>query len=222
MLNRLFITLFVLALTSTAQAGPWLREKGTTFSALSVTANYSLDTASQAYLEYGLTEKTTVVGDLSTMRPRNALERGYATLSIRRALTKPDANSKFAYEMGIGVGWIGAETLPHVRTGLSWGRGIEWGGMSGWTTIEASKIWDLTYAQHIAKLDMTLGINFTKVTTGMIQIYTAKILGETAATIAPSLIFKPKRRKFSLQIGAESPVGDAYSSALKLGIWREF
>lgn len=222
MLYRLFIILVMLVLASTAQAGPWLREKGTTFISVSVATNYFLDTASQTYVEYGLTEKTTVVGDLSTVRPRYALEQGYVTLSFRRALTKPDAKSKLAYEMGIGVGWIGAETLPIVRTGLSWGRGIEWGGKSGWTTIEASRIWDLTYAQHEAKLDMTLGMNFTEVTTGMIQVYTAEILGKTYATIAPSLIFKPKNRKFKFQIGAETPVGNVYDSALKLGLWREF
>lgn len=222
MLNRLLITLITLAFANTAHAGPWLREKGTTFSASSVTTTYYLDTSSQAYLEYGLTDKTTVVGDLSIIKPRYAPESGYATVSLRRALSKPDAASKLAYEIGVGVGWIGDYTLPHLRTGLSWGRAIKWGEKNGWAVVEASAIWDLTYAQHIAKIDMTLGMNFTEVTKGMFQIYAAEIAGQSIATIAPSLVFTPRERKFSIQVGAESQIGEFQNSALKLGLWREF
>lgn len=218
-----FLIIFItFAFATTAQAGPWLREKGTTFSAVSVATTYYLDTSSQTYIEYGLTDKTTLVGDLSMIRLRYAPQSGYATVSVRRAFSKPDATSKLAYEIGVGAGWIGSMTLPHLRTGLSWGRGIKWGDTSGWTTVEASAIWDLTYAQHIAKLDMTLGMNFTDVTKGMIQLYTAEIAGETVATIAPSLVFTPRERKFSIQVGAESQIGNMRNSALKLGLWREF
>ena len=219
---RFLIIFITFVFASTAQAGPWLREKGTTFSAVSVATTYYLDTSSQTYIEYGLTDKTTLVGDLSMIRLRYAPQSGYATVSVRRALSKPDAASKLAYEIGVGVGWIGSMTLPHIRTGLSWGRGIKWGDTSGWTTVEASAIWDLTYAQHITKLDMTLGMNFTDVTKGMLQIYTAEIAGETVATIAPSLVFTPRERKFSIQVGAESQIGNMRNSALKLGLWREF
>ena len=156
---------------------------------------YYLDTSSQTYLEYGLTDATTLVGDLSMIRLHNAPESGYATLSIRRALSKPNATSKWAYELGIGVGWIGAQTLPHLRTSLSWGRGMEWGDKSGWATVEASAVWDLTYAQHIAKIDMTLGIQITEVTAGMIQLYTAHMFDENVATIAPPVIFGPKKKQ---------------------------
>lgn len=222
MLNRLLVTLMVIAVAGSAQAGPWLREKGTTFTAASFSMTYYLDTSTQTYLEYGLTEKTTLVGDLSIMRYQTAPENGYATVSIRRALSKPDATTKWAYELGVGAGWDGAQTLPHLRTGLSWGRGLEWGDKSGWATVEASAVWDLTYAQHSAKVDMTAGMNFTEVTAGMVQIYTAYMFGETMATIAPSIILSPRKSKFRLQIGTESQVGNLRNSALKLGLWREF
>ena len=222
MFNCVLMTLISLTFAGNAQAGPWLREKGTTFSAVSMSATYYLDTSNQTYLEYGITDKTTLVGDLSMVRLRYAPQSGYATVSLRRALSKPDATSKFAYELGVGVGWIGSYTLPHVRTGLSWGRGINWGETSGWATIEASAIWDLTYAQHVTKLDMTIGLNFTDVTKGMLQVYTADIAGVTVATIAPSLVFSPRERKFSIQVGAESQIGNIHNSALKLALWREF
>ena len=222
MLNHLLIIFITFALVSTAHAGPWLREKGTTFTAVSVATAYYLDTSNQTYLEYGLTDKTTLVGDLSMIHLRNTPQSGYAKVSVRRALSKPDAASKLAYEIGVGVGWIGEYTLPHLRTGLSWGRGIKWGERSGWATVEASAIWDLTHSNHIAKLDMTLGMKFTDVTKGMFQLYAAEIAGEAIATIAPSLVFTPKERKFSIQVGAEAQIGNMQNSALKLGLWREF
>ena len=81
---------------------------------------------------------------------------------------------------------------------------------------------DLTYGDYVNKLDMTLGMNFTEVTKGMLQIYAADISGSAAATIAPSIVFSPKKKKFSVQIGTESQIGNFDNSALKLGLWREF
>lgn len=222
MLHCLLITLVTLAIASTADAGPWLREKGTTFSAVSVATTYYLDTSSQTYIEYGLTDKTTLIGDLNMVRLRYGPQSGAATVSIRRALSKPDAATKLAYELGVGVGWIGDYTLPHLRAGMSWGRGIKWGDTSGWTTVEASTMRELTYGEHIHKLDLTVGLNFTEVTKGMFQVYAAEIFGQAVATIAPSLVFSPPERKFSIQIGAETQIGDTHNSALKIGLWREF
>ncbi len=205
-----------------AAAGPWLREKGSAFTAVSFTGNYYLETGTQTYLEYGLTEKTTLVADLGFSHQHFLEETGYATVSIRRAITARNAKSKWAYELGAGAGWIGSTTLPHLRTGLSWGRGVEWGKKSGWMTVEAAVIWDLTFAQHVTKIDTTLGINFTDVTSGILQLYTANVLNQTIGTIAPSLTFSPKQKKFRIQIGSESQIGNWENSAIKIGLWREF
>lgn len=56
----------------------------------------------------------------------------------------------------------------------------------------------------------------------MLQLYTAHVADQSFATIAPSLIFNPKRSKFSIQVGSESQLGNWKNSALKLGLWREF
>lgn len=222
MLHRLIPILVFALIGDIAHAGPWLREKGATFMEVSFASTYTLDTASQTYLEYGLSDKTTVIADIGMFRPRNALQGGVATFSLRRALTAPDAASKWAYELGAGVGWIGDEVLPHFRTGLSWGRGMAWGETSGWMTVEAAVIWDLTYARHLSKIDATLGANFTDFTTGMIQIYTAHIDGASIATLAPSIVLNPKKSGFRIKLGAESELGDWDNSAFKIGLWREF
>lgn len=222
MLHLLTFFAACLCLTLPAHAGPWLREKGTTFSSVSFAATYYLETASQAYLEYGLSDTTTVVADLGMARIPNGVNGGYVALSLRRSIGPADATSKWAYEMGLGVGWLGDETLPHLRTGLSWGRGKDWGEKSGWMTVEAAVYWDIKYANHIAKLDTTVGINFTDATSGMLQLYTAHVAGENIATIAPSVIITPNSKEFRIQIGSESEIGSFDNSALKIGIWREF
>jgi len=218
----LLIIFFMLAMPQNAKAGPWLREKGTTFTSVSLTANYYLETASQTYLEYGLTEKMTLIANIGMARQHFLPESGYATFSLRRALSKPEAQSKWAYEFGVGVGWAGETRLPHVRTGISWGKGMTWGERSGWAVVEAEVVWDMTDQLHLAKLDGTVGMNFTDVTAGMLQIYTAHTALASTASIAPSLIFSPKNSKFRLQIGAEADVVQFDKTALKIGLWREF
>ncbi|MBB3994888.1 hypothetical protein GGR95_002538 [Sulfitobacter undariae] len=222
MLYRLFCITVLLIMPFGVEAGPWLREKGATFSATSVTGTYFLAITSQTYVEYGLSAKSTVVADVSMTRQYGYLNSGKATFSIRRALVPEDAKSKWAYEVGIGTAWTNTENLPHLRTALSWGRGINWGGTSGWATVEGAVIWDLTYALHIKKIDATLGLNFTDVTSGMLQFYTSHVGGEIYGTFAPSIILKPEFTKFDIQIGLESPLGDKDNTAIKLGVMRTF
>jgi len=211
-----------LFLVQPAQAGPWLREKGSSFVAVSFSTTYFLETSSQTYLEYGLSETTTAIADFGIARLHNSPNGGYATLSFRRSILPPDSRSKLSYELGLGTGWLGEEMLPHLRTGLSWGRGITLAKKNGWTTVEGAVNWDLTNRLHVAKLDATLGINFTDVTAGMLQIYSAHTVEDSFATIAPSVVISPKNGKYRLQIGTESQLGDIQNSALKLGLWREF
>lgn len=217
--------LFLLAVMGAApcaQAGPWLREKGTSFSAVSLTTTYYLETTSQTYLEHGLSDATTLIADIGMARFHYAPHTGYATLSMRRALSAADATSKWAYELGVGAGWIGTQTLPHVRAALSWGRGMTWGETSGWMTVDGAVIWDLRHGLHVTKLDTTVGMNFTDSTKGMLQLYTAHAAGQSFGSIAPSVVYQPAATKFSIQVGAESPLGDWGNSAIKIGLWRSF
>lgn len=219
---KLIFVVLLMVLSLPANAGPWLREKGSVFTSVSVATTYNLDMGNQTYLEYGATEKTTLIVDVGILRPRLNPNAGYATLSFRRALSAPDATSKWAYELGFGAGWIGSETAPLLRAGLTWGRGMQWGDKSGWATVDASMIWEFGYDRHATKVDATVGVNFTDVTTGMLQLYTAHVDSDTIATIAPSLVFNPKASKFRIQVGTESQIGQIKNTALKIGLWREF
>lgn len=222
MIKPLALCLALLAPAFPAQAGPWLREKGSSFTAVSFSATYFLETTSQTYLEYGLTAKTTLIADIGMTRPQFTPQSGQVTLSFRRALSAPDARMKWAYELGLGTAWLGEEILPHLRAGLSVGRGLEWGDKSGWVTVEAAAVWSVSAPLHVGKLDATLGMNFTDVTTAMVQIYSTHSAGKSVASVAPSLVFKPAWSKFQFQIGSESELGNLADSALKVGLWRTF
>lgn len=222
-MTHLLIPILVIVLFGqAAHAGAWLREKGAGFMAVSFAGTYYLDTTTQSYHEYGLSDKTTIIADVTMTRPRYDVPGGVATVSLRRALSAENARAKWSYDFGVGAGWVGAEIRPHLRTGLSWGRGMTWGQKSGWMGVDGAIIWDLGQAVHLTKIDATFGANFTDVTTAMVQFYTAHINGAHSATLAPSLVFNPKQSSFRMKLGTESPLGRLESTALKLELWREF
>lgn len=209
-------------LASSADAGAWLREKGSSFTSVAFTSTWFRDTTSTSYLEYGLRDDLTIGADIGYATSRNGTQSGYGTFFIRRPLGQRDRNIKWAYELGVGAAWVGDTVLPYVKTGLSWGRGIEVRDKSGWMAVDASMTWDVTSGHHLAKIDSTIGVNFTEVTTGMVQLYLAHLDSETYGSIAPSILIKPRKSKFRIQIGAESQLGHFDNTAIKIGLWREF
>ncbi|QUJ76657.1 hypothetical protein KDD17_00850 [Sulfitobacter albidus] len=209
-------------LPATVNAGAWLRERGKGFMSFSFASTVDLDTVSQTFIEYGYSDAMTLGADIGFVRPRNGFQGGFATLFATRAITPPDAQSKWSYTIGVGANWANDLVLPHIQTGISWGRGIKLGEKYGWATVDANVFWDVTYALHVSKLDGTVGLNFTDHVAGMMQIYFVHAAGTSATTLAPSLILSPKEGPFRIQIGAETALGDISGSVLKLGLWRDF
>lgn len=212
----------LLVLPTFGHAGAWLREKGTTFTAVTFSATYFRDIANTTYIEHGLRENMTLGADVSLSSSRTGEQSGYGTIFLRMPLGKTEGKSKWAYELGLGATWRGAEVSPHLKTGLSWGRGIQIGEKYGWMAVDASITWNLGEGAHLTKIDTTVGLNFTDQTAGMVQLYLSHLDGEGFGTFAPSVIWKPKAGKFRLQLGFEAPMRNMDDTALKLGIWREF
>lgn len=207
---------------SPVHAGAWLREEGTGFLSTAFSATYFRDIAAETYAEYGVRPDLTLGIDVGLYTLRNGRETGYATAFMRRPLGNPDGPSRLSYELGIGAGWVGDEVTPHIKTGLSWGRGLQLKERSGWVNIDASVTWDLGHSLHVTKLDTTVGLNFTDRTSGMLQLHVAHIDAEVYSTLAPSVILTPKWANFRIQVGALAPLENLDNTALKLGIWREF
>lgn len=211
----------VLAGALPASAGAWLRDKGAGFLSSSVAATVAGDTASTTYLEYGLTGRITLGLDVLLAGTRLGNQGGYATAFLRYPLGPTDRPAKWALEAGVGGYWIDGPVQPQLKTGLAWGRGFTLGERSGWMGVEASVMWDLRNDLHLAKIDATVGIQITKRTKGMFQIFLADLAGTTSATFAPSLLISPGKQKYTLQIGAEIP-DNGSEVALKIGFWRTF
>ena len=222
MLRGFVVFLSCLLLAAPVTAGPWLREKGKTFTSVSIVVNYFYDTASSTYLEYGLRDDMTVGADVGIFRDTTVGPSGSATLFLRRALSKTDGKSLWAYELGVGANWQSIEISPHLKTALTWGRGMTFRERNGWLTVDASINWALADVPDVAKLDGTLGMNVTDRFAGMFQVYVSHSDGATSTTLAPSIIYTPKNGKSKWQIGLESPLGNTDRTAIKFGLWREF
>lgn len=205
-----------------ADAGAWLREKGTSFTSFSYSVTWFRDTANSSYVEYGLRDDLTIGVDIRTETSGLGSQSGFGTLFIRRPLGPNEGENRWAYEIGLGAGWIDEIIFPYLKTGVSWGRGIQLREKYGWVAVDASMAWDVTASRHLAKIDSTIGLNFTDVTTGMVQLYLSHLDRETYGSIAPSLVIKPGKSKFRYQIGAETQFGNYENTALKIGVWREF
>jgi len=221
-LRGFLVILFCLSLATSALAGPWLREEGTTFTSTSFTLNYFYETGSNTYVEHGLRDDMTVGADIGIFRNSTIGPSGTATLFLRRPFGNREGKNLWAYDLGLGASWEGLLISPHVKTALTWGRGITLRGKGGWTTVDASIIWDFGYAAHLVKIDGTVGLNISDRFASMFQLYVSHSKGDTAAIVAPSLIYTPAKGKSKWQIGLENPIGDSRRTAIKFGLWREF
>ena len=135
---------------------------------------------------------------------------------------EPSDTGRWAYDIGAGASWSGEFISPHLRAGLSWGRGFTLGERNGWLTVDASARWEFGFSQEVIKIDSTVGLDFTPVTTGMAQVFLTYTGGETYAKFAPSIVLSPSFTKYRLQLGSEIPFDAPENSALTLSLWREF
>lgn len=220
---RFFILFaFGLFLSARANAGAWMREEGTGFASSTFTINRLRDHSSGTYVEYGWRQDITLGLDLSFASNHLGYQSGAATAFLRRPLNFGSDRNKWAYEVGAGAAWVQDIVLPHVKLGLSYGRGLEVAGKTGWLAVDSGMFWDLTSGQSITKIDGTLGINFTEVTAAMTQIYFSRVLGDEFTTFAPSLLISPKGRKYTLQLGIETSMFRRAEPSVKFGLWRDF
>ncbi|MEM7520608.1 MAG: hypothetical protein AAF307_06175 [Pseudomonadota bacterium] len=215
--------LLTLCAASSANAGAWLKERGSGFASFTLGGNMHHEVTGALYLEYGLGDHTTIGIDVNGFTDGNTARNALGHVFLRRELFKTGNAHRFSYEVGVGAMWLDERTLPTVKTTLSWGYGFSSGPRNGWASLDASYTYEPTLGMSIAKVDGTFGMAITEVTTGMIQ-FTASSQNDNDSyrAVEPSLLFTPKGKTFSLRIGAEVPVEHTDKSALKLGLWRRF
>lgn len=205
-----------------ALAGAWLREKGKTFVASTFSITYFYDISQSTYLEYGLRDELTLGADITTFQSSLGLQSGSATLFLRLPLGEPTDRGRWTYDLGAGAGWVGDIVSPHVKAGLSWGRGFSVKEKNGWLSVDASVKWDFGLGSQEIKLDSTAGLDFSNFASGMLQLFVSSTPAGTFTKVAPSVIFSPKGGKYRFQVGSEIPVDAPENTSIKLGLWRQF
>lgn len=218
----LLITAILHCLAAPLAAGPWLREEGKTFLSTSVSSTRTFETQSSTYLEFGLSRETTLVADLNLTASDPSGKNGSAVLFFRRALGPAEGENKLAYEVGIGADWGSYGTRPMVKTGLTWGRGMQMGAKGGWVTVDGSLLWDIKTKDYRAKLDGTFGLDLGDTTKGILELNLGHADGSTYATFVPSLVIRPPVTDFQIQLGIEAPLKGIATNRIKIGLWREF
>jgi hypothetical protein len=205
-----------------AHAGAWLREKGAGFISLSFGATQFSETTNALYVEYGLSDKTTIGLDVSAFTNALNVRNGIGNLFIRRRLGPSNRPDKWAYEIGVGGIWGNERQLPTFKTGISWGRGYDLDGRAGWINLDGAFIYEPLQGQHITKLDATLGMELGDVLSGILEVNMSYQNNDTFGAVEPSLLIRPRGSKFNFKVGAQIPFNEQEKSALKLGIWRKF
>lgn len=203
-----------------ADAGAWLREKNSGFASLSFGATQGDTMNASLYVEYGVSEKTTIGVDINAFHSADSETNGFGALFLRRAIGPTDHTNKFAYEIGLG-GFFEDENLPAFKTAVSWGRGLQLGERQGWVNVDAAYIYEPTLLTHQTKLDATAGLDLTPRMTGILEINFSDRDGNSNTAVEPSLLFKPSFTDFHFKLGANIPMDNA-DTALELGIWRNF
>jgi hypothetical protein len=211
-----------LCVPSAALAGAWLKEKGHGFVSLSFGANMAEEITGGLYVEYGLSDSTTIGIDISGFSGGSITLNGYGSLFLRRSIGPTDKPSKWAYEIGIGGYWEQETARPALKSAISWGRGFQFKGRNGWMNMDGAFIYDPTLGSHMTKLDATVGMEIGKITTGILELALGHKDDNTFGSIEPSLLLRPKNMDFQFKLGANIPFEDQDKSALKLGIWRSF
>jgi hypothetical protein len=198
------------------------RAKGKGFLAYSNLTASTLDTAYTAYFDYGYSDKMTIGATLDVYAPLRNQISGKGLLFLRRSLDWGVFDGNWAYELGVGARHTGVEFVPIAKTALSYGRGITWGKREGWFAVDAGVEWDFGNAQHLVKIDTTIGLDIGPRSKGMLQVFNTFGDDWSVVTIAPSYIFQTKKKKSNYVVGLETSSYAPEVIAIKIGVWQSF
>ncbi|WP_127114944.1 hypothetical protein [Shimia sediminis] len=199
-------------------AGPWLRAPGSQFLSLSVEWGQE-DTRPSAYgsiyYEYGLRPNLTLGLDAG----RDSWGQSTALAFARIPLMVHDSGSRMAAEMAMGSYGNGSDTEFAIRPGLSWGRPLHF-GQGGWLSLTATYDYVPKTKQALAKVEGTLGLNRGEQMKLLLQVTAEKPKKQDDLfTATPGVAWRIGQTSHLL--GGVILRSDG-STALKLGLWREF
>lgn len=230
---RVLVLLGLLILPVTAQAGAWLREKGTVFLSwsnnISTLSNSLYATDTSLYAEYGLTPRLTVGFDGYLGGPGKASE---AYLFMRMPIGKKQRSSKMALTFGLGQKsipnpWGTTTEQTRAKLGFSWGRGLKHGWLAFDTSASIllhSSLFVPGQAGTNFSADFTWGQKPFERFTFIWQVQTGKTTnGPFFAKFTPSVVWTFGAKKSnSIEVGFIKGLTGDDSQSVKLGFWKSF
>ncbi|KIC37724.1 hypothetical protein RA27_21085 [Ruegeria sp. ANG-R] len=221
MVRLVLICMLLLALGAPARAGAWLREKGSSFTAISVTAFREEDDVykykSSLYAEWGLRPKLTIGLDAEEHQDLY----GHALVFARVPVADFGPAGRLAAEFGVGAHHRQYGAWAMYKTTLSYGKGIQTGIGGGWINIDAA-LEERTHEALIHKLDFTAGLSSGRRIDPLLQIETSYISDRPWYwRVRPSLMYRPKTGNLTWILGAERNSNDD-NIGLKFALWRSY
>ncbi|MEY8842321.1 hypothetical protein AB9K41_25100 [Cribrihabitans sp. XS_ASV171] len=219
-MRRILIALALVWLTAVpAQAGAWLREHGTGFTAATATLRRPQDRfeyESAVYTEWGLTPRVTLGFDIH----EHAGIAGHVLVFARYPLWQLGDRGRFAAELAVGASHWQADWTPMQKFTLSYGRSLatRWGG--GWLAVDGAL--EYRSGRPIRKLDMTLGLATARHIDPILSIETSQADGTFFWTLTPGITLDGPKGKATWLIGLERKSALPDQIGLKIGLWKAF
>lgn len=223
MRHRLIACLLCLGAAIPASAGPWAREEGKVFASTALRITYDPyvlmgmtppATYTTFYLEYGLGRNMTL-----------GFDAGHSVAGAHKALvflkyTTPLLPEPHLLSLELGAGEINGKMA--LRPGISYGRGLDVFGRSGWLTADLMAEITDGFASTDLKLDLTVGVNLTSRLKGLVQLHGGQHAGDTpflrlATGLATQIA--PGRH---LEIGVSTDLRSFSDMEMRVGLWQEF
>lgn len=221
--HRLIACLISLVMALPAAAGPWARAEGKVFASTALRITYDPyvlmgmnppATYTTFYLEYGLGRNMTL-----------GIDAGHSASGAHKALVFLRYTTSLLPEphllsLELGAGEING--VPTLRPGLSYGRGIDLFGHSGWLTADLMAEITDGFASTNLKLDLTAGVNLSSRLKGMLQLHGGTHSGaEPVLRISAGLATQIGDERH-VELGIATDLRSFSDMEMRVGLWQEF
>lgn len=213
-----------------AEAGAWLREKGSGFLATSAVLRGPTETPqleNRIYAEYGLLRHLTLGIDLNHKTAVDetelvAVQTGHAVLFLRVPLAPESWRTRYALELGLGRTMRETGRARMSSLALAVGRGFERPFGGGWMSLQATIEHHAGMAGRSYKLDSSVGLSNGRMFRPMLRLEASRVADAPVSWSLIPAIQIGRGDRTAWVLGVEHRFGPIPRTGVELAIWREF